>query len=69
MKPNLIEDWEIGNFGGAYVIYGNLFNDEKHRFADGTPIHTSRLQRVDFVNKVAITRNSTYNLGKECHYK
>ena len=67
MKPNLIEDWEIGNFGGAYVIYGNLFNDEKRRFADGTSIHTSMLKSVDFVKGVAHTKNSTYNLGRRAN--
>jgi hypothetical protein len=67
LKPNLIEEWEIGNYGGAYVIYGNIFNDEKHRFADGTPIHTSRLKSVDFVEGVAHTKNSTYNLGRRAN--
>jgi hypothetical protein len=66
-KPNLIEDWEIGRFGDAYVIYGNIFNDEKHRFADGTPVHTSRLKSVYFVEGVAITQNSIYNLGRRAN--
>lgn len=64
LKPNLIENWEIANYGGDYVIYGNIFNDENHRFADGTSIHTSRLKSVDFVKGVVHTKNSTYNLGR-----
>jgi hypothetical protein len=60
---------KIGNFGDAYVIYGNIFNDEKHRFANGTPIKTSRLKSVDFVKGVARTKNSTYNLGRRAYYE
>ena len=62
LKPNFIKDWTIEKWGDAFVICGNIFNDEKNRFADGTPIHTSRLQIIDFVEKIVKTKNSTYNL-------
>lgn len=62
MKPNLIKNWSLEKWGGSVVICGNIYNDEKHRFADGTPIHTSQVRNIDFVEKVANTRNSTYNL-------
>ena len=62
LKPNLIKGWTLEDWGGAYVICGQIFNDEAKRFADGTHIRTSKVQSVDFVNKVARTKNSTYNL-------
>ena len=63
LKPNLIKNWTIEMWSGsAVVIRGDIYNDTKGRFADGTPIHTSSVKSVDFVKKVAQTRNSTYNL-------
>ena len=38
------------------VLYGNCY------YADGTPIHTSRVLKADFVNGVAETKNSVYHL-------
>ncbi len=62
LKPNFITDWHIEKWGDAFVICGNIHNDTKGRFRDGTDIHTSRLEHVDFVNGIAKTKNSTYNL-------
>lgn len=62
MKPNLITNWTVEKWGDAFVICGNLYNDTRNRFRDGTHIHTSRLREIDFVNGVAKTKNSTYNL-------
>ena len=62
LKPNLITDWSIEKWGEAFVICGNIHNDTKNRFRDGTHIHTSRVESIDFVNGVAKTKNSTYNL-------
>lgn len=45
-------------------LYGNIYNDEKGRFNDGTPISTSSIQKLDIENNVAQTRNTTYQLGK-----
>lgn len=60
--PNFITDWTIVKYGNAFVIYGKIYNDMKCRFSNGTEIHTSRLEYVDFVNGVAKTKNSMYNL-------
>ena len=62
LKPNLIKNWTIEKWGNSVVICGNIYNDQKNRFRDGTSIHTSRVEHVDFVNGVAKTKNSTYNL-------
>lgn len=62
LKPNLIKNWTLEKCYDGFVIIGYIFNDEKQRFADGTPIHTSRVRLIDFVDKVAKTLNSTYNL-------
>lgn len=64
-QTNLITDWTIEKWGDAFVICGNLYNDTRNRFPNGTYIHTSRLCDVDFVNGVAKTKNSTYNLEVE----
>lgn len=61
-KENSLIDWTIEKRYGSYVLYGTIYNDTKNRFADGTYIHTSSLTEIDFVNKVAKTKNSTYNL-------
>lgn len=50
---------------GSYVITGNIYGDEKGRFEDGTIIHTSKLESVDFLNGIAKTLNSTYHLGSK----
>ena len=62
-KKNLIKDWAVEMVGkDSFVICGRIFNDERCRFQDGSYVHTSQLRLVDFENKVAVTRNSTYNL-------
>lgn len=45
-------------------LQGCIYNDEKKRFDDGTPVSTSSLQKLDIENKVAQTRNTTYQLGE-----
>ena len=60
--PNLITNWTIEQVSDAFVICGNLYNDTRNRFFDGAYIHTSRLCEIDFVNGVAKTKNSIYNL-------
>lgn len=61
-KPNLLRNWSLQLVDGGFMICGYIFNDARKRFADGTSIHTSRVRLIDFDAKVAITRNSTYNL-------
>ncbi len=62
LKPCLIKNWTVEKRGSAYVVCGNIYNDTKNRFRDGTPIHTSRVEYIDFVNGIVKTKNSTYNL-------
>lgn len=45
-------------------LHGNIYDDEKKRFNDGVPVSTSRLRKLDIKNKVAQTRNTTYQLGE-----
>ena len=63
MEHNLLKNWYITQMSDKSVIlYGNIYNDIKRRFADGTPIHTSRVLKADFVNGVVETKNSVYHL-------
>ena len=63
MKTNYLKNWYFERrTDGNVVLMGNIYNDIKCRFADGTPIHTSRVLKADFVNGVVETRNSVYHL-------
>ena len=63
--PNLLKNWTIERiWNGNVVIRGEIYNDTKHRFSDGTSIRTSSVQYIDFVAGVVRTRNSVYNLDK-----
>ena len=63
LKHNLLKNWSIERYwDGNMVICGEIYNDEKCRFRDGTFVRTSRLEFVDFKNHVAKTKNSVYNL-------
>ena len=65
LKPNLLKNWKVEHYwDGNVVIYGEIYNDTKNRFSDGSHIRTSRVHYIDFVEGVAKTKNSTYNLGK-----
>lgn len=68
-----IENWSIGSahFNPYQApelqkkyLYGEIYDDEKSRFEDGTYISTSRIIHLDLENNVAETRNTTYILGK-----
>jgi hypothetical protein len=62
MKDNLLKNWQIIRVFNMHVVYGTIYNDTKKRFADGTKIHTSRIEKIDFVNGIVKTKNSIYNL-------
>lgn len=64
-RPNLIKNWTIVRWGNSVVVVGEIYNDSKNRFADGTSIHTSKLTHCDFEKGVVETLNSTYNLDME----
>ena len=63
MIPNLLKNWSVVPcVDGSIVVYGEIYNDTKNRFFDGSRIRTSRVQSIDFVAGVVKTLNSTYNL-------
>lgn len=63
METNYLKDWHFERSSdGNVIIMATIYNDIKGRFADGTPIHTSRVLKADFVNGVVETRNSVYHL-------
>lgn len=62
MQTNLLKNWSIVPINKGCVITGEVYNDIKKRWEDGTLIHTSRVLKIDFVNGVVETRNSVYHL-------
>lgn len=63
MEHNLLKNWYITQMSDKRVVVcGDIYNDIKGRFADGTQIHTSRVLKADFVNGVVETKNSVYHL-------
>ena len=63
MEHNLLKNWYITQMSDKRVVVcGDIYNDIKCRFADGTPIQTSRVLKADFVNGVVETKNSVYHL-------
>ena len=65
LKPNLLKNWKIEPYwDGNIVIYGEIYNDTKKRFADGSHIRTSRVEKIDFGLGIVETKNSIYNLEK-----
>ena len=61
---NLLKNWEVKKtyWTDELVLFGQIYNDEKKRFADGELITTSPLVETNFAGKVVNTRNTTYNL-------
>ena len=62
MVTNYIKNWRIQKIGDSVIIFGEIYNDIKKRFADGTEIHTSKILKADFMNGVVETLNSVYHL-------
>ncbi len=63
IKYNFLRNWRVDNFwDGSVVIHGEIYNDAKHRFSDGTHIRTSRLRRIDFIEGIAETMHTIYIL-------
>lgn len=58
-----LHNWSIvQGTNNSYYIRGQIFNDPKNRFIDGSLVNTSTLQSVDFVYCTAQTRNTKYIL-------
>lgn len=62
MKTNYLKNWIVVGIPQGMVIEGEIYNDIKKRFEDGTVIHTSIVLKADFVNGVVETLNSVYHL-------
>lgn len=62
MKDNFIKNWEFVQIGKSVVMYGEIYNDFKHRFPDGASIRTSRILRCDFEEGKVETLNTIYYL-------
>lgn len=56
-----LENWTVA----FDCLFGEIYNDEKHRFSDGSSIRTSKIIEFDEENKVAKTENTIYFLGKQ----
>lgn len=62
MITNYIKNWRIEKVRESVIIFGEIYNDIKKRFLDGTEIHTSKILKADFVNGIVETLNSVYHL-------
>lgn len=62
MQTNLLKNWVVKEIHKGCVVEGEIFDDIKKRWKDGTRIHTSRVLKIDFVNGVVETLNSVYHL-------
>lgn len=60
-----LKNWEFDRHRN--VFWGRIFNDAKHRFRDGTYIHTSFVVKEEEIEDAYIvyTLNSIYFLRKE----
>lgn len=62
-KRYKIENWKLEPTGsGGFWLLGRS-TESDGRFRLGTPIHTSRLIKIDFEKMEAETLNSIYELG------
>ena len=66
----ILEQWEVQEDElEEYIIWGNIYDDDKMRFKDGTRIHTSGISHKIFPTpalkegSTVVTRNSIYQLG------
>ena len=64
MRANVLRNWVVlPRSDGAYVLEGEIYNDARGRFKDGSEIKTSRLLSINFMTHVAVTKNTEYYLG------
>ena len=68
-----LEEWSIGiGMDNPYQapelqkirLFGEIFNDEKGRFPDGSSISTSSIKDLNIKEGYGVTRNTKYILGK-----
>jgi len=59
-RQSTLTNWKIEDRGEYYALSGTVLFDK--RFQYGEEIHTSMLERIDFVAGVAETKNTVYRL-------
>lgn len=57
-----IDSWRIVNYFGTYVLVGTVKDHPRQEDFQTDTQSTSELLSIDLVNKVAETRNTTYEL-------
>lgn len=61
MGDNFLDNVEIIYVYGSRVAVGQIYNDVKGRFKDGTTIRTSEIVYVDYEFRKIFTQNTVYN--------
>ena len=64
MTYNILMNWNIWARGNDYILVGEIYNDGKRRFRDGTSIRTSPIREINFTEGYADTMNTRYVLGR-----
>ena len=66
-----LENWSIGVDNPYQApelqkkrLHGDIYDDEKGRFPDGSSVSTSSIQELNLKENYAMTRNTKYILGK-----
>lgn len=57
-----LRNWAIRRVGDKVYVSGEIFNDTKKRFPDGTFVTTSYVQLAYLNSNLIQTKNSTYRL-------
>ena len=63
-----LEFWHVSvpAITGEVMVWGDVYDDERGRFNNGTYIHTSGCENKEYKEgDVVVTRNSTYLLGEK----
>lgn len=61
MKENFLDDVQVVYVYGSKVAIGDIYNDSKNRFKDGTTITTSEIVYIDDELRKIFTQNTVYN--------
>lgn len=61
MQENFLDNVQIMYVYGSKVAIGDIYNDSKRRFEDGTTIRTSEIVYIDYESRKIVTQNTVYN--------
>jgi hypothetical protein len=61
----VLKDWSLflDPISKSYRLSGEIYHDPKNRFKNGEKVTTTYLKNIDFENRLAQTRNTTYCLS------